>query len=77
MFAIVDIETTGGIPAFDRITEIAIFIHNGKRIVESFSTLVNPQQDIDPFVMAMTGINKEMVSSARGDSTLDCPFELH
>jgi DNA polymerase-3 subunit epsilon len=64
MFAILDTETTGGKPIDDRITEIAIFIHNGKRVVESFSTLINPCRKIDPFVSGMTGITNEMVADA-------------
>ncbi|NNC94323.1 MAG: GIY-YIG nuclease family protein [Chitinophagales bacterium] len=64
MFAIVDVETTGGSPSFDRITEVAVLVHNGKRIIESFSSLINPQQEIDPFVMALTGISNEMVEDA-------------
>lgn len=64
MFAIIDVETTGGSQTFDRITEVAVLVHNGKRIIESFSTLINPQQEIDPFVMALTGISNEMVQDA-------------
>lgn len=64
MFAILDTETTGGKPIDDRITEIAIFIHNGKRVVESYSTLINPNRKIDPFVSGMTGITNEMVADA-------------
>ena len=64
MFAIIDTETTGGKPLNDRITEIAIIIHNGKRVVESYSTLINPCRKIDPFVSGMTGITDEMVADA-------------
>jgi DNA polymerase-3 subunit epsilon len=64
MFAIIDTETTGGRPAEDRIMEIAIIVHNGKRVVETYSTLVNPQRRIDPFVSAMTGITEDMVADA-------------
>jgi DNA polymerase-3 subunit epsilon len=64
MFAIIDIEGTGGNPKKDRITEIAIFIHNGKRVIEQYCTLVNPQQYISPFITALTGITNEMVAEA-------------
>ncbi len=64
MFAIVDIEATGGSPKTARIMEIAIIIHNGERVIEEFSTLVNPEQAIDPFVIALTGISNEMVEHA-------------
>ena len=64
MFAIVDIEGSGGSPKTARIIEIAIIVHNGKRVIEEYSTLVNPEQSIDPFVVALTGISDEMVSTA-------------
>ncbi len=61
MFAIVDIEATGGSPKVARIMEIAVVVHNGERVIEEFATLVNPEQRIDPFVVALTGISNEMV----------------
>lgn len=64
MFAIVDIETSGGNMHTDRITEIAIIVHNGERIIEEYSTLVNPLRPIQPFVMALTGITNELVQDA-------------
>lgn len=64
LFAIVDTETTGGNPSKDRIMEIAIIIHNGKRVIEQYSTLINPETPIMPFVVALTGISDEMVKDA-------------
>lgn len=64
MFAIVDIEATGGSPRTARIMEIAIVVHNGERVIEEFSSLINPQKKIDPFVIALTGISDEMVEDA-------------
>lgn len=63
-YAIVDIETTGGNASGSRITEIAIIIHDGKKIVERWETLVNPQKEIPPAIFALTGITNEMVSTA-------------
>lgn len=63
-YAIVDIETTGGNAFGSRITEIAIFIHNGKEVIESFETLVNPEMEIPPPIFSLTGINNEMVKDA-------------
>jgi DNA polymerase III subunit epsilon len=63
-YAIVDIETTGGNASGSRITEIAILIHDGKKIVERWETLVNPQKEIPPAIFALTGITNEMVSNA-------------
>jgi DNA polymerase-3 subunit epsilon len=63
-FAIVDIETTGGMPSTHGITEIAIVIHNGVEVTGKYSTLVNPLQKIPPFIVGMTGISDEMVATA-------------
>jgi DNA polymerase-3 subunit epsilon len=64
LFAIVDVETTGGNPSKDRIMEIAIIIHNGHRVIEEFATLINPETPIMPFVAALTGISNDMVKDA-------------
>jgi len=64
MYAIVDIETTGGYAAAYGITEVAVYIHDGKRVVKHFETLINPQQNIPPYITALTGINNAMVANA-------------
>lgn len=64
MYAIVDIETTGGYAGANGITEIAIVIHDGKEIKNAFSSLVNPEKFIPVYIQALTGISNEMVSSA-------------
>ena len=64
MYAIIDIETTGGQPAQDRITEIAIFIHDGQQIVDKFHTLINPERPIPYFITQLTGITDDMVKEA-------------
>ncbi len=64
MYAIVDIETTGGTSATSKIIEIAIILHNGKEIVNRFSTLVNPQCRIPYYITQITGINDEMLRDA-------------
>ena len=64
MYAIVDIETTGGQPAQDRITEIAVFRHDGERIVDSYTTLINPGRVIPAMIQRLTGITNEMVQDA-------------
>jgi len=64
MYAIVDIETTGGSARLERITEIAVYIHDGKHIVDEYSTLVNPERNIPYFITALTGISNEMVEDA-------------
>jgi DNA polymerase-3 subunit epsilon len=64
MYAIVDIETTGGHASANGITEIAICIHDGKKVTRRFETLVNPQRDIPVYIRALTGITNEMVQDA-------------
>ncbi len=64
MYAIIDLETTGGQPAQDRITEIAIFIHDGEKVVDQYETLLNPGRSIPFFITQLTGINDEMVRDA-------------
>jgi DNA polymerase III subunit epsilon len=62
--AFVDLETTGGNPAYDRITEIGIVrVRNGE-LLEEWSSLVNPQCPISPYIEAFTGISSEMVADA-------------
>lgn len=64
MFAIIDIETTGNKHNFGKITEIAIYQHNGQEISGSFSTLINPEMDIPLFITRLTGISNKMVQDA-------------
>ncbi len=64
MYAIIDIETTGLNARKDRITEIAIYIHDGEKIVESFESLVNPECRIPFHITALTGISNKMVGEA-------------
>lgn len=64
LYAIVDIETTGGHANAHGITEIAIIIHNGEEIIDQYETLINPFQSIPIFIQGLTGITAEMVSKA-------------
>jgi DNA polymerase-3 subunit epsilon len=64
MYAIVDIETTGGYAAANGIIELSIQIFDGNTIVEEFETLVNPGQHIPKYIQAFTGITNEMVENA-------------
>ncbi len=64
MYAILDIETTGGKYNEEGITEIAIYKFDGHEIVDQFSSLVNPERSIQPFVVNLTGINSEMLKNA-------------
>lgn len=64
MYAVIDVETTGGSPSADRVVEIAVFVCDGERVTDSFSTLLNPKRPIDPYVTKLTGITNEMVKKS-------------
>ena len=64
MYAIVDIETTGGYASANGITEIAVYIHDGEKITRHFETLINPNQAIPRYIKALTGIDDAMVANA-------------
>ncbi|HTJ50077.1 MAG TPA: exonuclease domain-containing protein [Cyclobacteriaceae bacterium] len=64
MYAIVDIETTGGYAENHRITEIAIYHHDGFSITDSYHTLINPGRNIPYYITGLTGITTEMVLDA-------------
>lgn len=62
--AIVDVETTGAHPAYDRVTEIAVLEVNDGEVAAEWSTLVNPEAPIPPAIQALTGITDAMVEGA-------------
>ncbi len=64
MYVVIDIETTGGKYNEEGITEIAIHKFDGNNIVDSFISLVNPEKEIQPFVVNLTGINNKMLRNA-------------
>jgi DNA polymerase-3 subunit epsilon len=64
MYAIIDIETTGGSARIEKVTEIAIYLHDGNQITGEFVSLVNPERNIPYFITNLTGITNEMVEDA-------------
>ena len=64
MYAIVDIETTGGYAAANDITEIAIVLHDGVQVTEVFETLLKPSLAIPYFIQSLTGISHALVEDA-------------
>ncbi|WP_136481361.1 exonuclease domain-containing protein [Cognatitamlana onchidii] len=64
MYAILDIETTGGKYNEEGITEIAIYKYDGHEVVDQFISLINPEREIQPFVVNLTGINSNMLRNA-------------
>jgi DNA polymerase-3 subunit epsilon len=64
LYAVVDIETTGNGYKGQKITEISALIFDGKKIVDEFTSLVNPEQNIPTFITNLTGITNAMVRNA-------------
>ena len=64
IYAIVDLETTGGRAARDRITEIAIILHDGEKELDRFESLINPERAIPRNITQITGIDDKMVADA-------------
>ncbi|SOD12278.1 exonuclease domain-containing protein [Pedobacter xixiisoli] len=63
-YAIVDIETTGGSVSGSRITEVAILLHDGEKVISEWSSLINPEMEIPLHITALTGIDDAMVAEA-------------
>ena len=64
LYAILDIETTGGKFNEEGITEIAIYKFDGHQIIDQFVSLINPEKEIQPFVVNLTGISNGMLKNA-------------
>ncbi len=64
MYAIIDIETTGGSYKDSKIIEIAILHFNGYEVTDKFVTLINPQRPIPWFIKNLTHIDDSMVKDA-------------
>ncbi|MCA0931854.1 GIY-YIG nuclease family protein [Lutimonas saemankumensis] len=85
-YAIIDVETTGMGIQGNKITEIAILVHNGKQVVDEFHSLVNPESSIPYAITRLTGIDDYMVADAPKfyeiakeiiEFTSDCIFVAH
>jgi len=86
LYAILDIETTGGKFNQEGITEIAIYKFDGHAVVDQFISLVNPEKEIQKFVVKLTGINNAMLRNAPKfyevakriiEITTDCTLVAH
>ncbi|MBJ7880870.1 exonuclease domain-containing protein [Gelidibacter salicanalis] len=60
-YTIIDVETTG---RGNKITEISIFKYDGEKVVDEFTSLVNPESLIPDYITALTGIDDAMVADA-------------
>ena len=64
VFSVVDVETTGSMASNERIIEFAAYkVYKGK-IIDEYTTLLNPGRHIPNFIRNMTGISNEMVHGA-------------
>jgi len=76
-FVVLDLETTGGSPANDRITEVGAVKIRGGEVLGTFQTLVNPEMSIPPMVSALTGITDPMVADEEPiEVVLPCLLEF-
>lgn len=64
MYAILDIEATGGKVGEESIIEVAVYKYDGKEIIDQFISLVNPEKKIDQYVQRLTHITDKMVLTA-------------
>ncbi|PWH81300.1 exonuclease domain-containing protein [Brumimicrobium oceani] len=64
LYAVIDLETTGGSIKNSKITEFSIFLTDGEKIVDEFTSLVDPERPIPYFISQLTGINDEMVENS-------------
>jgi DNA polymerase III subunit epsilon len=64
MYAIVDIETTGGYSGYHKVTEVAVYHHDGMAITNKHSMLLNPGRSIPYYITGLTGIDANTVKDA-------------
>lgn len=85
-FAIVDIETTGSHARGHGITEVAVVITDGQRILDEWQSLVDPGLPIPEHITRLTGIDDDLVADAPPFAAIadeleellaDCVFVAH
>lgn len=64
MYAVIDVEATGGKSGEESIIEIAIFLYDGEKVIDQVISLVQPDREIDAYVQKLTRITPHMVSTA-------------
>ncbi|MEY3398509.1 MAG: hypothetical protein RL220_1103 [Bacteroidota bacterium] len=64
LYAVTDIETTGGHASGNAITEIAVYLTDGLEVLDSWHSLINPGTPIPRYIEMLTGITDDMVSDA-------------
>jgi DNA polymerase III subunit epsilon len=63
-FTIVDVETTGGSPFFNRVIELGLLRVEKGEVVEEYKTMFNPEMPIPEFITKLTGISEADVAGA-------------
>lgn len=64
-FVVIDVETTGNSPAKgDKIIQLAAVVLENGKIVERFSSFINPKKEIPVFIEQLTGITNDIVKDA-------------
>ena len=64
IYVVVDVETTGGRAATNRLTEIGAVKMQGGEVIDEWSSLLNPQRPIPPNITRITNITDSMVAGA-------------
>ena len=63
-FVVVDLETTGGAVGPGAIIEIGAYRMRGRRVVDSFQSLIRPRAFVSSFITRLTSISNEMLADA-------------
>ncbi|WP_339873467.1 exonuclease domain-containing protein [Olleya marilimosa] len=61
IYTIIDVETSG---KSNKITEISVFKYDGKKVIDEFTSLVNPEVYIPDYITSLTGIDNATVADA-------------
>lgn len=64
MYAVIDVEATGGKKGEESIIEVAIFLYDGEKVIDQVISLVQPDREIDVYVQKLTQITPKMVRTA-------------
>jgi DNA polymerase-3 subunit epsilon len=64
LYAVTDIETTGGHASTNGITEVGVVLFDGEKVIDRFETLINPFQPIPFHIQKLTGITNDLVQLA-------------
>lgn len=63
-YVVIDVETTGLDPSHDKIIEVAALKIQDSKVVDSYSSLINPEFPISDFITKLTGITNEQLENA-------------